>query len=63
VIGLAAMWAAGRALQGLLFGVDRIDAISLVSALFLLLAIALIAGSAPARRARRVDPAVMLRRE
>jgi putative ABC transport system permease protein len=63
VIGLAAMWAAGRALQAMLFGVGRFDAISLVSALLLLLAVALIAGSAPARKARRVDPAVMLRRD
>ena len=63
ILGLIAVWPVGRALQTLLFGVGRFDAVSLASALLLLLAIALIAGSAPARKGRRVDPAVMLRRE
>jgi putative ABC transport system permease protein len=61
ILGLAAVWPVGRALQSLLFGVGRIDAIALGAALTLLFATALIAGSGPARKARRVDPAVTLR--
>jgi predicted permease len=63
ILGLAAVWPVDRALQSMLFGVGPVDAIALLGALALLLVTALIAGSGPARKARRVDPAVTLRSE
>ncbi len=56
------MWT-GKALDSLLFGVGRADAISLAAAAGFLAAAALLASWIPARRAARVDPVVALRSE
>jgi predicted permease len=60
-IGLIAAWPVGRALQSQLYGVGSADAVALVAAPLLLLVTALFAGFGPARRAGRVDSAIMLR--
>jgi putative ABC transport system permease protein len=61
--GLAASWAATRALKNLLYGVSATDPITFVSVAALLTLIALAACWIPARRASRVDPIVVLRDE
>jgi len=60
-VGLLLAWMAGRALKTQLYEVGSADAFALAIAPALLLVIALLAGLGPARRAGRVDPAVMLR--
>jgi len=59
--GLVLAWPAGRALRSLLYGVGNDDPVALLAAPVLLLAVALLAGLGPARKAGRVDPAVTLR--
>jgi putative ABC transport system permease protein len=61
--GLLLAWPVGAAIKSLLFGVNRADIVSLVIAPALLLAVAVLAGFGPARRAARTDPAVTLRTE
>jgi ABC-type lipoprotein release transport system permease subunit len=61
-IELGAAWPIGRALQSQLYGVGGADAVALVAP-SLLFVTALLDGLGPARRAGRVDPAVMLRSE
>ena len=62
-LGLAASLAGARLLSRLLFGVGPTDALTLLAASALLIAIALLASVLPARRALRVQPAVALRQE
>jgi ABC-type antimicrobial peptide transport system permease subunit len=52
-----------RYLQSLVFGVEPRDGASFGGAGLLLLAVAVVAGYLPARRAARIDPAVTLRSE
>src|SRR5579871_731841 len=62
-VGLLLAWPVGAAIKSLLFWVGRADAVSLIIAPALLIAVALVAGLGPARRAARTDPAVTLRAE
>jgi ABC-type antimicrobial peptide transport system permease subunit len=65
VIGIAVaipiVFACGKLLAGMLFGVSVMDPAAMVIAAFTLAAVAAIAGFVPARRASRVDPMVALR--
>lgn len=63
VAGVASALAANRLLGSLLFGVSPTDAVSLVGAAGLLLAVAALASVLPARASTRIDPAVTLRAE
>ena len=62
-IGLVTAWAATRAMKNLLYGVAATDPLTFAAVAALLGFIALIACWAPARRASRVDPIVVLREE
>ena len=63
LVGTAASFAAGRALSGLLFGVEPLDPATLVSVIVLLGLSALEASYLPARRATAADPMDSLRAE
>ena len=60
-IGLAGAVAGTRLLQGMVFGTEGLDPITLTAAASLLMAASTIASLAPLRRATRVDPMTMLR--
>jgi putative ABC transport system permease protein len=61
VVGTGAGLYLTRYLQSQLFGIEPRDAVAFGSAGVLLLAVALVAGYLPARRAARIDPVVTLR--
>jgi ABC-type lipoprotein release transport system permease subunit len=63
VLGLVGAAALTRLMQGMLFGIEPLDAVAFGVAPVLLLAVALAACLLPARRAARVDPAVAFRAE
>ena len=63
VIGLVLAAGAGQILQGILYGVNSIEPIVMLTAPVILLAASLVASYIPARRATRVDPTVALRSE
>lgn len=56
VLGVAASLVATRALENQLFGVSRIDPLTLAVVVFTLGAVGLLASAVPARRAASVDP-------
>jgi ABC-type antimicrobial peptide transport system permease subunit len=62
-VGFAGALASGRLLEGLLFGVERSDPGTFLLVPVVLSAVAILASWLPARRAMRVDPAVVLRQE
>jgi putative ABC transport system permease protein len=62
-LGVAATLALGRFVAGLLHGIGAADGASLAAAGAVVLAVSMTAGYVPARRASRVDPAVVLRQE
>jgi predicted permease len=62
-IGLSAAIAASQAMTGLLFDVSRLDPVTYVAMVALLLGVSLVACWMPAFRAARVDPAIALRAE
>ena len=62
-VGLAGAFLLTRLMAGLLYGVAATDAVTYVSVTLLLLAVALLAGALPARRAARTDPVTALRAE
>ena len=61
--GLAVALASVKLLQGMLFGLEPRDPVTMVTAVCLLSAMAVLAGYLPARRATRVDPMIALRSE
>jgi hypothetical protein len=61
--GVAGSFAAGRLVEGLLFGVAPFDAVTLSIAAGILTTVAVLATIIPARRATRIDPAIALRPE
>ena len=63
VIGLAGAAAATQAIVTLLFGVSRLDPITYLGVIALLIGVAGLACWVPAWRAARVDPAITLRAE
>ncbi len=62
-IGLPAVFAAGKLLTSLLFGLTPADPLTLTLATVLMVAVAAVSGYIPARRATKVDPLVALRYE
>ncbi len=62
-LGLGLAFVASRFLASLLFGIGARDPLTFASIAGLLLAVSLLAGYVPARRAARVDPVVSLRYE
>jgi ABC-type antimicrobial peptide transport system permease subunit len=53
----------GMAVRSQLFGISSSDPVSLVTGTLLILVVAIISASLPARRAAKVDPIVALRYE
>jgi predicted permease len=62
-LGMAASWALAQTIGSLLFGVSATDPVTFAGMLAVLTAVAATAGYLPARRASRIDPAVVLRAE
>jgi putative ABC transport system permease protein len=63
VIGLGGAFATTRVMQSLLFGVSPTDPLTLIAVTLLLMMLGALASYAPARRATKVDPVEVLRRE
>jgi putative ABC transport system permease protein len=62
-IGLLGAMGASQAVVTLLFGVSRLDPVTYIGVIALLLVVSTLACSVPAWRAARVDPAITLRAE
>jgi ABC-type antimicrobial peptide transport system permease subunit len=62
-LGLALALAVNRSVEGMLYGVDPADPLTLAAVALVLGAVALLACWLPARRATRIDPMVALRYE
>jgi predicted permease len=63
VLGVPATLAGGRLVTHMLFGLKDDDPLSIAAAIGMLLAVGIVAGYFPARRASRVDPVIALRYE
>lgn len=63
VIGLGAFFFLARVLASFLYGVGAADPISLIGATAILLGAGLLAAYLPARRASRIDPALVMREQ
>ena len=63
VVGLVGAFATTRVMQSLLFGVSPTDPVTLIGVTVLLVTLGAVASYAPARRATKVDPVEVLRRE
>jgi ABC-type antimicrobial peptide transport system permease subunit len=62
-LGLGGVVLTTRFVRDMLFGVDPLDPATLIGAMVLVVATAILASYRPMRRAERVDPATMLRSE
>ena len=62
-IGLAVAWATSRFVESFLFGIRHNDPWSMAVSVLVLLAVAFLAGYAPAWKASRIDPMAALRHE
>ena len=62
-LGAVGAWIAGRAMQGLLFGVGSVDPLVLAVTAATLVVVVLLATFIPSRRATKVDPMIALRAE
>jgi putative ABC transport system permease protein len=62
-VGLPMIWATTRLASALLFGLTPTDPVSLLLAALLMIAVAMVAGYVPARRATHIDPMAALRDE
>ena len=60
-IGVTGAWLLARGLSGLLYGVTAGDPVTFAATPAVLVAVALLAGYLPARRASRIEPTVALR--
>ena len=63
IIGLAAIIGLTRFLRSLLFEIQPLDPVTLISVICVLIAVSLLACYIPARRATKADPAAVLREE
>jgi len=63
VLGAPLIFAVTRLASTLLYGLTPTDPVSLLLAALLMLAVALVAGYLPSRRATRLDPMIALRCE
>jgi ABC-type antimicrobial peptide transport system permease subunit len=63
VMGLGVSLAAGRLMEGLLFGISPLDLPTLAAAAFVVVTVAIAACYIPAHQATAVDPMVALRYE
>ena len=63
IVGVGGAFLATKWIQSLLYGVSRIDPITIAGAIVLMIVVAAIAALLPARRATKVDPIVALRYE
>ena len=61
VVGTVGSLVATRMITSLLFGTEATDPLTYAGMIVLLMAVALVAGYLPARRASRIDPLVALR--
>jgi len=62
-VGLAGAWVGSEVVAGLLYGVERTDALTYAAVPLVLVAVAFVAALAPARRALRISPTQALRAE
>ncbi len=63
IVAIPLVFAAGRAVRSLLFGVGSTDGGALAASLLILVAVSLVATLIPAVRAARIDPLVALRQD
>jgi predicted permease len=63
VIGVPLVFAAGKWISSLLFGLQPADPVALLSAIALMFVVGALASYIPARRATRIDPMTALRQE
>jgi ABC-type antimicrobial peptide transport system permease subunit len=63
ILGVVGAWLAGRAMQGVLFGVPTLPVATLLGASVIMTVVSLLASWLPVRRAAKVDPMEALRYE